>query len=131
MLYAMTKNKIFHKVLAFILIVFSGIRYDVGTDYQSYTAIFNNVKSLGRYYGIEWGYYYLMELVEWFGGTQQLVFFIMAAVTIIFIYKYIDELSVNANLSWLLYLCIGPYYLAALTVLDKSLYCYIAYSKVC
>ena len=42
-LHELTRNKAFHKVLAFVLVVFSGIRHDVGTDYRSYVEIFRNV----------------------------------------------------------------------------------------
>jgi hypothetical protein len=120
-LHELTRNKAFHKVLAFVLVVFSGIRHDVGTDYRSYVEIFRNVHIRGRYYGIEWGYYYLMRFVSWLNGTQQLVFLIMATATIIFIYKYIDGLSSNRNLSWLLYLCIGPYYLGSFNGVRQAL----------
>jgi hypothetical protein len=103
----------FRKSVAIILMLFSGFRYCVGTDYLGYCSMFDLIATRGRYYNIEYGYYHLVKFVQLIGGTQQLVFLIMACATIMFIYQYIEEFSADKELSWLLYLCIGPYFLSS------------------
>ena len=46
------------------------------------------------------------------GGTAQLVFLIFAFATIWLIYKFIEYFSKNIELSWLVFVCIGPYFLS-------------------
>ncbi len=93
------------------LIIYSGFRYQVGTDYDGYTEMFDLIKLYGRYYNIEWGYYGLVRLCHAINGTAQLVFFLFSVVTIYFVYRYIEYFSKDAELSWFLFVCIGPYYL--------------------
>ena len=103
---------IISRLITFTLIVFSGFRFCVGTDYESYSYMFYRILSVGRYYDIEWGYYWLVKLVNAIGGTDQLVFLIFSFATLYFIYKFIEYFSENVELSWLVFVCIGPYFLS-------------------
>lgn len=103
----------YRKVIAVILILFSGFRFNVGTDYEGYCSMFHLIAKYGRYYDIEYGYYFLVSFVQLIGGTQQLVFLCMACATIVFVYRYIEDFSADKELSWLLFLCIGPYFLSS------------------
>src|SRR5574344_2099252 len=62
-----------------LLTVFSGFRYYVGYDFAGYMKIFyNSVASGYNIENIEPGYYFLINLANEIGGTQQLVFFLVA-----------------------------------------------------
>lgn len=106
------QKKTISRLICFVLVVFSGFRFYVGTDYDGYLDMFYRILSDGRYYDIEWGYYWLVKLVNAVGGTAQLVFLIFSFVTIYFIYKFIEYFSEDVELSWLIFICIGPYFLS-------------------
>ena len=100
------------RIVCACLIIFSGFRFCVGTDYNGYVDTFEKVVTQGRYYELEWGYYWLVKIVDRIGGTAQFVFLLFAFATITFIYKFIEHFSENVELSWLVFVCIGPYYVS-------------------
>lgn len=106
------QKKTISRLISFALIVFSGFRFCVGTDYEGYSDMFYRILSDGRYYDIEWGYYWLVRFVNAIGGTSQLVFLIFSFITLYFIYKFIEYFSEDVELSWLVFVCIGPYFLS-------------------
>lgn len=73
---------------AFPLLAITSIRYGVGTDYFSYVEIFHDIEQghQGRY---EWLYYYLNQVVIYFGGNAQCVFAITAIIFFGCVYKRI------------------------------------------
>lgn len=99
------------KILVFIgLTLFSGLRSDVGIDYESYLAFFYGLKE-----GVlhEPGSALLMELLSRIGGTEHLYFLIMAAVTEFFVYKIFMR---ETRFFWLLvimYYCVSIFYFAS------------------
>jgi hypothetical protein len=93
------------------LMIYSGFRYQVGTDYDGYAEMFDMIKLFGRYYNIEWGYYGLVKLCHAINANAQLVFLLFSVVTVYFVYRYIEYFSKDPELSWFLFVCIGPYYL--------------------
>lgn len=106
------QKKYVSRLICFCLIVFSGFRFCVGTDFEGYSDMFYRILAEGRYYDIEWGYYWLVRFVNAIGGTAQLVFFIFSFITLYFIYKFIEYFSEDVELSWLVFVCIGPYFLS-------------------
>jgi hypothetical protein len=74
--------------------------------------MFDLIRLYGRYYNIEWGYYGLVKLCHAIDGNAQLVFLLFSIVTIYFVYRYIEYFSKDAELSWFIFVCIGPYYLS-------------------
>ncbi len=104
-------KKIMSIFVCICLILFSGFRYQVGTDYAGYERMFDLIRLYGRYYNIEWGYYGLVKLCNQLGCTAQLVFLLFSIVTVYFVYRYIEYFSEDVELSWFIFVCIGPYYL--------------------
>ena len=100
------------RLVCFCLIFFAGFRYYVGTDYRGYTKMYLAILQEGRYYDIEWGYYWMVKFFGAIDGTPQIVFFVFSFATIYFIYKFIEHFSDNVELSWIIFLCIGPYFLS-------------------
>ena len=103
------KSKIPLKIITLVLILFSGFRYNVGTDYKNYQDIFTYE------YGMkEIGYLPLIRFIKYeLGGTQQLVFLLFSLFTILLIYKFIVRYSPYPYLSIITYVTIAPFYLAS------------------
>ncbi len=106
------QKRVVSRIICLCLIVFSGFRFCVGTDFKGYSDTFDKIISMGRYYEIELGYYWLVQFVHSIGGTAQLVFLIFSFATLYFIYKFIEYFSENVEISWLIFICIGPYFLS-------------------
>jgi hypothetical protein len=106
-----SSNKVV-KLLPFIFIaLFSGFRYEVGVDYSSYVRIFNLIVQGFDLY-TEVGYEFLVNFVDYFNGTQQLVFLVLAIVTNVFIGIYIIHFSKFYFLSSVMYFCFPPFFLS-------------------
>lgn len=61
------------------LAVFGGLRYRVGTDFESYAEIFGNISRNwydARYTGTEWGFVWLNRLITVFTDDAQWMFFL-------------------------------------------------------
>lgn len=76
-----------------ILIIITGFRYNVGTDYRGYAYNFSYLKEndLPR---IEYSFKLIVEIAHMLELNQQFVFFVYAAITYIFIFlgvKYFDD----------------------------------------
>lgn len=110
------KSKLPFRLIILILIFFSGFRYNVGTDYISYTELFKY-----GYVTNEIGYWYFIKFIKAIGGTQQLVFFIFSALTISLISKFILKYSPLPYLSLLTYIGIAPFFLASLSGIRQQL----------
>lgn len=111
--YVVTKKKIMLKLLFIILVLFSGLRYEVGKDFTSYEMVFTLIEKNIISYEItklEKGYLILLEVVNFFNGTQQLVFLIMAIISNYFIYKFILETSDDIFMSISIFFLVGIYY---------------------
>ncbi len=120
-LYTYCKNKIF-KIFPYIAMSFvCGFRGEnVGIDTINYNIMYEYIK-IGLEVKAEYGYYFLVKIVQTIGASQQLVFLIMSSLTSIFIYKYIDYESDNFEISTLIYLCIGPYYFTSYNTIREAL----------
>jgi hypothetical protein len=72
-----------------ILFLFSSFRYQIGTDYQNYIDIFMSIIQGNEFYRItrEFGFVYLIDLINYIGGGYQLFFFVTSFFTIFFLYK--------------------------------------------
>ena len=119
LIYNHTKNK-FYKVLPYLLMTFvCGFRGNVGVDTKNYVEFFTKIVS-GQV-SFEVGYDFLVKLVAYMGGTQQFIFLIMSGLTSFFIYKFIDEMKENFEISTIIYLCIGPFYFSSYNTIREAL----------
>ena len=84
---------IFYVSSFFILIAISGLRYRVGADYESYSWIYNNLELYQSGYSVEWGFYYLVKLLNLLNLDEQFLFFTVSFLTIYFIFR----VDVNRN----------------------------------
>ncbi|ODA40294.1 EpsG family protein [Desulfosporosinus sp. BG] len=97
-------NGFFSFTTIFIPSIVSGIRYGIGTDFLGvYLPEFNFLKFFPDYTSrMEFGYVWLNKLVITLGGGFQLVVFLVAFITILFIYlavkQYKDNISVGLGM---------------------------------
>ena len=113
-------KKLCRLTLTLILIAFSGFRYYVGRDYQNYIWLHERIIQLG-FSDCEVGHYLVVRLVDFIGGTAQLVFLFYATITVLFISKFINDNSESIELSWVLFICLGPFYLATMNTMRQWL----------
>jgi hypothetical protein len=117
------QRKIICAGLFIILAFFSGFRYEVGTDYHSYEVRFDLIsKGLNGEFS-EYGYVLVVKLVQYLGGTMQLVFLIFACLNQYFIFKFIERYSFNRTqyFSIFIYLSVGTFFLGSLNLIRQSL----------
>lgn len=67
------------------IVVLCGLRYNVGTDYESYVSIFDKI-TIDGFVIIEPGYYLLNELFKNISNGQVYVFFICTLITYVILY---------------------------------------------
>ena len=81
--------------------LFAGFRYQIGTDYLAYVAVFNKIKT-GISTRMEPGYYLLNKVTALLGGNVQVVFFLISLIMMVFIYlslkNYSKHLSVGLGI---------------------------------
>lgn len=119
LLYRRYGNNIFRVIPYFAMSFVCGFRGNVGIDTKYYISYFSRIVS--GYDSFELGYDLLVKIVAYIGGTQQLVFLIVSALTSYFIYKFIDDAQTEFELSTLIYLCIGPYYFSSYNTIREAL----------
>lgn len=110
-------------VLPFIvLMLFSGLRLDVGIDYGTYELLF------------EWGiserqitsepfFAYYIKIIDFVGGNVQFFFLLSAIITNYFVFLFIRQFSVNYALSILLYFCNISFYLYSFNAVRQWIAC--------
>lgn len=103
-------------IICIILVLFAGTRYTTGYDWYEYTLRFNEVNTFsdmlkGNFnYGdlrMEWGYLFINTIIKSLGGSINEVFFIMAFVTIILVFKSCKDYTKYYFLAILLYMRYG------------------------
>lgn len=121
-IYNKHKNKIF-AILPFVLMALvCGLRNGVGRDYQNYVWMMRDIKNGVTTIGdVEWGFWLLVKFVQLIGGSNQVVFLVLACLTCYFYYMFIMEHSDNFALASFLYLCMGPFYFSSFNTMRESL----------
>jgi len=77
-----------------ILIIVTGFRYNVGTDYSGYSSLFDTFVYFSGYERVEFTYKFLVKIAQFLNFNQQFIFLVYALITYIFIYlaiRYYDK----------------------------------------
>ena len=93
--YKYIDNAILAKVLLCLLIILSGSRYYVGTDYKTYISLFESVLNGNETY-MEMGFEAIAITLFHFGFVSQAIFLFCSAITLYFIWKFIKLNSNNS-----------------------------------
>jgi hypothetical protein len=104
---------IFFYIWGVVLALFSGLRGGfVGRDTPQYILVFDDIVSNNNNFINEPGYRLFVKLVDMIGGTQHLVFLVIASVTVYCFCKFILRYSTKPYLSLLIFVFVGPFYFA-------------------
>lgn len=100
-------------IISFCLIIFSGFRYMVGKDYYNYAYQFKKIsQDFTSFSDSEIGHRVLIKICSSLGFNSQMMFLLYAIFTILLIARFIRLQSNDIELSWMLFICIGPFYLS-------------------
>lgn len=99
----------------FLFFLFSGVRYNVGMDYDNYNEIFNVLRGGENFFGhsvdrLEPITLLLIKIVELLGVDNQFIFLIYAFFTLGGIFYFIDKLSPYKELSVFIFFTVGIFY---------------------
>lgn len=116
------RKKIF-RVIPYIAMAFvGGFRSEVGVDYLSYKEQFYDiVNKTGWYSNFEPGFKLLVRMISAVGGSYQVLFLVASCFTCFLYYKYISDNSKDFEISTMLFMCLGPFYLSSFNALRQSL----------
>lgn len=116
-------------VLMVLLVVATGIRYDVGADWQQYYSTFSNLRSspgyfetLFSWYGLDSGFWYLMAALTRmpFGDCPYAVFWAVSLLTYPAIVLYFRKKTVSAPWAFAAYVLLG-FFGSSINVLRHTL----------
>lgn len=106
-------NKIVFYSILIILAFFCGFRGDeIGIDTPYYHEAFNDITSGSQYFIKEPIYVFFVKLIHQIGASQQLVFLVVAILTIFFYGKFILKYSPIPFLSLFIFITMGVFYLS-------------------
>lgn len=109
------------KVVPYIAMsFFCGFRGLVGVDTISYIHMYNYISN-GVPVKAEAGFYWIVKLAQNMGLGYQSVFLVISILTSVFIYRFISSMSINFELSTIIYLCIGPFYFSSYNTIREAL----------
>ncbi|NIA44655.1 EpsG family protein [Providencia sp. 504mA] len=118
----------------FILVIFSGFRYGIGTDYFSYEYVFFNIHTENKYNsGLEYGFYYLSKLLpQTQDGFYALIFLLSLITNLVFYFAIKNQISnsinTNRTLVIILFFITGFYFLPFNGVRQGVAIAFILYS---
>lgn len=105
-------RKIYYYIVILILILFAGIRFNVGVDYNNYVNLFKDI-IYGYDVHTEISFNYIVNFINLFSGSYQILFLFYAIMTILFMSKFFHFFSNNKMLSLYLYFSFPVFYLAS------------------
>ena len=106
------RSNIFFLITFFILAIFAGVRKNVGVDFDSYNEMFNSIRAGTLLFEIEPLNMVIVYLADYLGFGNQCIFFIYAVVIMIGVYFFIKKFSPSKELSLLIFVTIGVFYLS-------------------
>ena len=114
-----TRNKVYGFLGLIGAIVFSGLRYQTGYDYDSYEYIFSNIEDFQG--AIEPGFFWFITFLKNFDIDNRVIFFLFSGFTQLFIYIGLRKLTKNYNLAFFIYLLIPGLYLNSFSIIRGAL----------
>ncbi|WP_213819033.1 EpsG family protein [Garciella nitratireducens] len=109
-----------------IIIIFSSIRYKVGTDYELYFYTYNyrvsNIFNLNDFYTTsqEFGYYLISWITKKISSSPYAIFWTSAIITYIPIYSRLKKETSNFSLAILLFFLLG-FYATSFNIIRQSI----------
>ena len=79
---------VFKVLIVTLLILISGLRYEIGSDYHNYVYLFDH---LDNYPLLEYGFKYLVLSIAWVGGSAQHLFLLSSILIVLLLSYTIDK----------------------------------------
>lgn len=95
-----------------VLILFSGLRVDVGVDYQSYDEMFYLIRAGNEPFEYEFLNYVIIHAVDYLELSNKYIFLIYSIITLCGVSIFIEKFSPSKELSLLMFFSIGVFYLS-------------------
>lgn len=105
-------KKVYYYIVVLILILFAGMRFNVGVDYNNYVNLFKDI-IYGYNIHTEISFNYIVNFINLFNGSYQILFLFYSIMTIFFMSKFFHFFSNNKILSIYLYFSFPVFYLAS------------------
>lgn len=97
--------------LSFVtLTLFSGLRFDVGPDFMSYSQMFEDFKNDTALFLVEPANMLIINTINIFNINHQVIFFIYSMIIMSGVFYFIKKLSPSKELSIFLFVTIGIFY---------------------
>lgn len=109
-------KKYFQIIFVAFLIVISGFRYEIGSDYNVYADLF-----YGNGLVAEASFNWIIDFLNWCGFDYQMLFFTYSALTMIFIYLGCRYYGGNTNYLLCLYALIPMFYWNSFSIIRQAL----------
>lgn len=109
-----------------ILLLVSGLRYDIGVDYLSYLSLYQDSFEINPEIN-EKGFAILFHTLYRLGISYDIVSFILSFFTIYFVFKYINRYSTNHLFSILIFFTFGQFYFNTFNSVRQTLVTYAFY----
>jgi len=110
--YNLTRNRLFLNLVFLGLIIFSGIRYNVGVDYMSYREMFLAIKEGVAPFTFEPANMLIIKVINLLDIDCQVIFFVYSTITMFCVYYFINKLSPIKEISIIIFFMSGIYYLS-------------------
>ncbi|AQS95114.1 hypothetical protein BXQ17_13965 [Polaribacter sp. BM10] len=111
-------NPIIMFLIVGYLLLFGGLRYDVGVDYLSYKDFFHYI-TIGYNTYLEISFILLVRIIDFFGGSFQLLFFVYNLLILLFLLKFLDFFSINKVYSLFIFVTIPLFYFASFNTMRQ------------
>lgn len=111
------KEKALGIIVLCIMILVSGFRDTIGSDYKSYV---NWYLYKTRDDDLEFGFVAIMNLLRWLNLSPPFLFFFFSFFTCFFLFLGVKKYTVNSNLALLFYILIPSLYLTSFTLVRQS-----------
>lgn len=103
-----------------ISFLFSGLRYQIGTDYLNYYYVFDDLRT-DDIALLEYGNYLLMYLVQLIDGPFQLYILVTSFIICYSFFKFIKLFSKDKSISLFIFLFFGLFFLSSLNFIRQFL----------
>lgn len=107
------KSDFFFYLSFVILTLFSGLRFDVGVDFMSYSEMFKDFKNGNALFLFEPANMLIINTINVFNLDQQIIFLIYSVIIMSGVFYFIKKLSPSKELSVLLFVTIGIFYFSS------------------
>ena len=115
----MVKTDLFFYLSFVILVLFAGLRFDVGADFMTYSGMFVEFKNEKAPFLFEPANMFIINIVNTLDINHQAIFLIYSLISMSAVFYFIKKLSPSKELSILLFVTIGIFYFSTFNIIRQ------------